>query len=75
VLVEGYKREPIPKLEVYRAEVGEPLIHPHDEHVVAIATDTPLDTALPQLDLNAPAEIAEFVLKHVGLARSAPGAG
>ena len=67
LLVEGYKRERIPKLEVYRAEVGEPLIHPHDENVVAIATDTRLNTALPQLDLNAPEAIAQFVLEHVGL--------
>src|SRR5215216_2613400 len=52
LLVEGYKRERIPKLEVYRAEVGEPLIHPHDENIVAIATDMRLDTLLPQFDLN-----------------------
>jgi molybdopterin-guanine dinucleotide biosynthesis adapter protein len=70
LLVEGYKRERIPKLEVYRASVGEPLIHPHDENVVAVATDTPLETALPQLDLNAPDAIAEFVLIHVGLAKT-----
>lgn len=68
LLVEGFKHEPIPKLEVYRAEVGEPLIHPHDQNIVAIATDAPLETKLPQLDLNAPAQIAEFVLRHVGLA-------
>lgn len=67
VLVEGFKRSRIPKLEVYRAEVGEPLIHPHDEHVVAIATDSRLDTALPQFDLDAPEPIAAFVLRHVGL--------
>jgi molybdopterin-guanine dinucleotide biosynthesis protein B len=67
LLVEGYKHEPIPKLEVYRAEVGEPLIHPHDENVVAIATDTRLNTALPQFDLNALDAIAEFVLQHLGL--------
>src|ERR1700694_6058981 len=32
LLVEGYKRERIPKLEVYRAATGEPLLHPHDEN-------------------------------------------
>ena len=69
VLVEGYKREHIPKLEVYRAEVGEPLIHPHDENVIAVATDKPIETHLPQLDLNAPEPIAEFILKHVGIIR------
>ena len=74
LLVEGYKREPIPKLEVYRQEVGEPLIHPHDPHIVAVATDAKIHTALPQLDLNDPAAIAEFILRHVGLLRDAGAA-
>lgn len=68
LLVEGYKRERIPKLEVYRAETGEPLIHPHDQNIVAIASDVRIETTLPQFDLNAPLPIAEFVLKHLGLA-------
>ena len=67
VLVEGFKRSAIPKLEVYRAEVGEPLIHPHDENIVAIATDKPLDTKLPQFDLDAAEDIAAFVLQRTGL--------
>ena len=67
LLVEGFKHEPIPKLEVYRAEVGESMIHPHDGNIVAIASDAKVDSALPQLDLNAPEAIAAFVLKHVGL--------
>ena len=70
LLVEGFKREAIPKLEVYRAEVGEPLIHPHDQNVVAIASDTPVETALPQLQLNDPPAIAEFILTHTGLKAS-----
>jgi molybdopterin-guanine dinucleotide biosynthesis protein B len=70
LLVEGYKREAIPKLEVYRAEVGEPLLHPHDENIVAIASDRRLDTALRQFDINDPAAIADFILGHVGLAKS-----
>ncbi len=69
LLVEGFKREKLPKLEVYRAAVGEPLIHPHDPDVVAIASDARVDTRLPQLDLNDPPAIAEFILEHVGLAR------
>ena len=72
VLVEGYKREHIPKLEVFRAEIGEPLIHPHDVNVVAIASDVRLETTLPQFDLNAPEPIAEFVLQHVGLGNTSP---
>jgi molybdopterin-guanine dinucleotide biosynthesis protein B len=67
VLVEGYKREQMPKLEVYRTSVGEPLIHPHDENIVAIASAALLDTSLPQFDLDAPAPIAAFILDHLGL--------
>lgn len=68
LLVEGFKREHIPKLEVFRAEVGEPLLHPHDGDIVAIATDRRADTSLPQFDLNDHNAIADFILKHVGLA-------
>jgi len=72
LLVEGYKREPIPKLEVYRAAVGEPMLHPHDEHVVAVASDAPVATALPVLDLNDPAAIADFIVHHLGLGLAPP---
>ena len=44
-MVEGYKREPHPKLEVYRAGVGKPLLHPDDPAIVAIASDVPLPAA------------------------------
>ena len=67
LLVEGFKREKLPKLEVYRAEVGEPLIHPHDPNIVAVASDARVDTRLPQFDLNDPRAIVEFLLRHVGL--------
>ncbi|MBX3650694.1 MAG: molybdopterin-guanine dinucleotide biosynthesis protein B [Burkholderiales bacterium] len=71
LLVEGFKHEPIPKLEVYRAEVGESMIHPHDSNIVAIASDARVETQLPQLDLNAPDMIAAFILKQVGLGQGA----
>ena len=67
LLVEGFKREPIPKLEVYRAEVGEPNLFPHDPNVVAVASDARLDTRLPQFDLNDAPAIAEFILRQTGL--------
>ncbi len=69
VLVEGFKHEHIPKIEVYRAAVGEPLLHPHDRNIVAVASDARVDTPLPQLDLNQPPRIADFVLGHLGLLR------
>src|SRR6266550_2550398 len=39
VLVEGFKTQAHPKLEVYRAVVGKPPLHPEDQNIVAIASD------------------------------------
>jgi molybdopterin-guanine dinucleotide biosynthesis protein B len=53
VLVEGFKRDAFPKLEVHRVENGKPLIHPDDPHIVAVACDRPLPQAkVPVIDLN-----------------------
>ncbi len=67
VLIEGFKRERVPKLEVYRAATGEPLLHPQDGDIVAIAADRRLDTKLPQFDLDDAPGIADFVVRHVGI--------
>ncbi|MFK7967057.1 MAG: molybdopterin-guanine dinucleotide biosynthesis protein B [Burkholderiaceae bacterium] len=67
VLIEGYKRSAVPKLEVYRHSVGKPLLWPHDDNIVAIATDEPLETPLPQLDLNDPTAVAQFVVNFLEL--------
>src|SRR6266699_4469881 len=45
VLVEGYKREPHPKLEIYRASLGKPLMHPDDPAIIGIASDQQLPAA------------------------------
>jgi molybdopterin-guanine dinucleotide biosynthesis protein B len=63
VIVEGYKRERIPKLEIYRADVGKSLLHLEDDWIVAIASDTPLPQAtVPVVDLNDIAKIADILL-------------
>lgn len=67
VLVEGFKYTAIPKLEVHRPAHGKPLIFPENEWVVAVASDVPVDTSLPVLDLNDAEVIAGFILNHVGL--------
>lgn len=69
VLIEGYKREKIPKIEARRLESKnrEPLA-PDDPHIVAIAADHPVaDTDLPVFDLNDVKAIADFVEKITGL--------
>jgi molybdopterin-guanine dinucleotide biosynthesis protein B len=62
LLVEGFKFAPIPKLEVWRAETGEALLHPNDPHIVALATDSRVETRLPLFDLNDDASIASFIM-------------
>ena len=66
MLVEGFKREKLPKIEVYRASVGESPLHPQDPDIVAVASDQRVATKLPQFDLNDVPAIAAFILKHVG---------
>ena len=65
VLVEGFKREPIPKLEIHRAANAKPLLFPQDPYIVAVAADTPLETTLPCFDLNAVDVIGQFILKEL----------
>jgi len=65
VLVEGFKRETHPKLEVFRASVGKPLLHPDDPHVVAIAADGALPQArVPVVGLDDIDAIIDILLTH-----------
>src|SRR5271169_5391682 len=73
VIVEGFKRHPHPKLEVYRAAVGKPLLHPDDDCIVAVATDAPLKEAqVPVLMLDDVESIAN-VLQAEALPRDQIG--
>lgn len=68
VLVEGFKTNPHPKLEVWRKATGKPPLWPGDPTILAVASDGPiagLDRAL--LPLNDVPAIARFVLTAVGL--------
>lgn len=63
LLIEGFKRQPHPKLEVWRASVGKPLIAPDDPTIVAVASDGPVpDSPVPVLDLADGDAVAEFVV-------------
>ena len=67
LLVEGFKHAPIPKLEVWRAVTGEPMLHPNDPHIVAVASDRHVATKLPLLELDDDQSIAQFILAHLRL--------
>jgi molybdopterin-guanine dinucleotide biosynthesis adapter protein len=63
VLVEGFKREKVPKLEVYRAANGKPLLHPDDDWIVAVAADGELPQAsVPVIPLDDIEKIVDVVL-------------
>ncbi len=64
LLIEGFKREPIRKLEIHRHDVGEPWLFPLDSNIVGVVADTPADTQLPQFGLDDIARIANFVQQH-----------
>lgn len=66
VLVEGFKRQPIPKLEIHRAAANTPLLYPEDSTIVAIASDRRLETHLPLFRLDDYPAIAGYIARHAG---------
>lgn len=64
-LVEGYKWEPIAKLEVFRPSLGKPALYPDDVNIVAVASDAPRPDGVPTnlgwLDLNQPAAVLRWL--------------
>ncbi|WP_429138933.1 bifunctional molybdopterin-guanine dinucleotide biosynthesis adaptor protein MobB/molybdopterin molybdotransferase MoeA [Aeromonas allosaccharophila] len=82
LLVEGFKHEHFPKIELHRAEIGKPLLFPEDDDIIALACDQPQQsgeqqqTSLPRLDINDLAAIADFVCRWLdGCQRKEPEAG
>jgi molybdopterin-guanine dinucleotide biosynthesis protein B len=63
VIVEGFKTDTHPKIEIYRAANGKPPLHPDDPAIVGIASDTPIETRLPSTNLDDISAIAEMVQK------------
>ena len=63
ILVEGFKAEQFPKIELHRPSLNKPLLYPSDPNIIAIASDCTLKTPdyLTQLDLNQPEMIAAFI--------------
>jgi len=64
VLVEGFRHEPIPKIEIHRPSLGKPLLCDSDENILALACDEPPagSPLVPLLNLNDPAGVADWIL-------------
>lgn len=67
ILVEGFKTEAIPKIELHRPSLGYSLISNSDESIIAIATDAPLseDSELTVLDLNNYEMIVKYIIENI----------
>jgi molybdopterin-guanine dinucleotide biosynthesis adapter protein len=76
VIVEGFKGAAVPKLEIYRAAIGKPLLATEDSDIVAIASDRPVAGLgrLPRFALDDIGAIAGFIIAHLGLAGQDRGA-
>ena len=67
ILVEGFKTESFPKIELHRAAMDQPLRCHHDRNIIAVASDATLSSVMhiPVLDLNQPGEIVDFILAYI----------
>ena len=66
VLVEGWKSSALPRIEVHRPELGQPLLG-RSRHLIAVAADGPVEVDVPVLDLADPAAILAFICRRFDL--------
>ncbi len=69
ILVEGFKNEVFPKIELHRRSLNHPLFFPYDPHIIAIATDDELSDQpkLTTLDINNTRQILDFIIKYLSV--------
>lgn len=63
ILIEGFKHEPIPRIELHRSTLGKPLLYPDDPQIIAIAlaSNETITPTIPRLDLNNIEEIVDYI--------------
>ncbi|MFP3889728.1 molybdopterin-guanine dinucleotide biosynthesis protein B [uncultured Ralstonia sp.] len=66
-LVEGFRRESIPRLEVHRPALGKPPMYPDDDSILAVVSDVPLRLDRPSLFLDRPQGVADFICQILEL--------
>jgi molybdopterin-guanine dinucleotide biosynthesis protein MobB len=72
VLVEGFRHLAFPKIELHRRTLGKPFLYPDDPSIIAIASDSEIEeeTELPQLELNDPQAVADFIRNYCACFKS-----
>jgi molybdopterin molybdotransferase len=74
IVLEGFRHQRVPKIEVYRPDLGRPPLYPEDRHVVAVATDGGLPAPHPpKLDINQPDTVAAFLVRYLQAGDHGPG--
>ena len=64
IIVEGFKHERFPKIELHRKELNRAYLHTHDPSIIAIASNANITFNIPSLDLNDPEQIADFIINN-----------
>jgi molybdopterin-guanine dinucleotide biosynthesis protein B len=72
LLVEGFKRDPHPKIEVFRAANAKPWLHPEDPAIVAVAADVAPPSALPFVAADDIPAVADLALRFAAEVGSVP---
>ncbi|PCI20930.1 MAG: molybdopterin-guanine dinucleotide biosynthesis protein B [Piscirickettsiaceae bacterium] len=62
IIVEGFKHEVFPKIELHRTELKSPFLHTADSSIIAIASNADVSTTIPCLDINKPKQVADFIM-------------
>ena len=69
ILVEGFKKENFPKIELYRKEIGKDILFYNDKNIVAFATDVDINIEqnIEKLDINDPQQIVDYIIKFLSI--------
>ncbi len=73
IIVEGYKKEKRPKVEIFRSAVHEKPRFLEDPNLIAVASDIELDLPVPVFDLNNPEKLADFIAEYFNLSPAPVG--
>ena len=65
ILVEGCKSLDFPKIELHRETLNKPWLYSQDPNIIAIASDSVVDSTLPQIDINDIDAVSQFVITYV----------
>ncbi len=65
VITEGFKREDVPRIEVYNVRNQEPPVSLGHRSLLALVTDMPMDAPVPVLHRDDIGRLAEFIVEKV----------